>query len=111
MIAGFTIAGTGSHRLVIRGIGPALRRFGISAALDDAKLEIYSANGTRLAENDNWDSSLVLSFTAVGAFALTPDSKDAALVVTLPAGQSYTAQLSGVGGLVGEGLVEIYEWP
>jgi hypothetical protein len=111
VIAGFTIAGTGTQRLLIRGIGPALRRFSISDALDDAKLEIYDARGTRVAENDNWDSSLVLSFTAVGAFALTPGSKDAALVVTLPAGQSYTAQVSGVGSAVGEGLVELYELP
>ena len=39
-------------------------------------------------------------FAAVGAFALTSGSKDAAVVVTLPAGQSYTAQVSGVGEFV-----------
>jgi hypothetical protein len=46
----------------------------------------------------------------VGAFALPADSRDAALVLTLPPG-SYTAQVSGVANTVGVALVEIYELP
>jgi hypothetical protein len=51
------------------------------------------------------------AFTSVGAFDL-PDaaSRDAALVVTVPAG-AYTAQVSGVGNATGEALIEIYELP
>jgi hypothetical protein len=45
----------------------------------------------------------------VGAFALGAGSKDAVLLVTLPAG-AYTAQVSGVAG-GGIALVEVYEVP
>ena len=48
---------------------------------------------------------------SVGAFDLPdPASRDAALVVTVPAG-AFTAQVSGVGGATGEALIEIYELP
>ena len=50
-------------------------------------------------------------FSAVGAFALPGGSRDAALVLTLSAGHSYTAQVSGIGGATGEALVEVYELP
>jgi hypothetical protein len=46
----------------------------------------------------------------VGAFSLGSGSKDAAFVITLPAG-GYTAQVSGVGGVTGDALIEIYEAP
>jgi hypothetical protein len=46
----------------------------------------------------------------VGAFALTPGSRDAALLTTLAPG-SYTVQVSGADGGTGEALVEIYEVP
>ena len=44
-----------------------------------------------------------------GAFALNAGGKDAAVIVTLPAGASYTAVVSGVNGATGEALVEIYD--
>jgi len=48
---------------------------------------------------------------AVGAFPLSPGSRDAALIAHLPAG-GYTATVTG-GGSVGSGvvLVEVYELP
>jgi len=46
--------------------------------------------------------------TVVGAFSLTVGSTDAAMYVTVPPGH-YTAQLSGVGGTTGIGMVEVYE--
>jgi hypothetical protein len=49
-------------------------------------------------------------FGSVGAFALATQSRDAALVATLPPG-SYTAQVSGAGGTTGVALVEVYEVP
>jgi hypothetical protein len=53
---------------------------------------------------------LATVFAGVGAFALPNASRDAALVATLPAG-SYTAQVSGVGGLTGDAIIEVYELP
>lgn len=43
-------------------------------------------------------------------FPLTPGSKDAALLVALPAG-SYTIQVTGAAGTTGNALIEVYELP
>ena len=40
---------------------------------------------------------------------MTPASRDAALLLTLPAGGTYTIQVSGVNNGTGEALVEVYE--
>ena len=110
LIAGFFVSGTGTQRVLIRAIGPALSALGVPAVLADPKLEVHDATG-RIAENDNWEASLAPVFSAVGAFPLPPASKDAALVLTLTAGRSYTVQVSGVNAGIGEALVEVYEVP
>lgn len=111
LIAGFTIAGTAPKRVLIRGIGPTLGNLGVADTLADPKLEIIRGGSTTvLASNDNWDAPLAPTFTGVGAFALTPGSRDSALVVTLDPG-SYTAQVSGVGNGTGIAIVEVYELP
>jgi hypothetical protein len=110
LIAGFNIAGAGTKRLLIRAVGPTLAVFGLSGVLADPKMEVYDGS-TKVAENDDWEAGLAPTFGAVGAFAFAAGSKDAAAIVTLAAGKSYTVQVSGVGGVTGEGLVEIYELP
>ena len=109
LIAGFSLAGEGKRNLLIRAIGPTLFLFGVPGVLSDPKLEIYQGS-TKIGENDNWSSTLSTTFSSVGAFGLTQGSKDAAITVSLPAG-SYTVQVSGADGGVGEALVEIYELP
>ncbi len=115
LIAGFGISGSVPQKLLIRAIGPALAQFGVTDVLVDPRLELFS-NETMLGANDDWSSTksdqvtLTTAFQSVGAFSLAANSKDAALIVTLPAG-SYTAQVSGVGGTTGIALVEIYELP
>ncbi len=114
LIAGFAIGGTGTKKLLIRGIGPGLIPLGVTTGtLNDPLLEVYDSSGSNvpLATNDNWDSALASTFNLVGAFGLTVGSPDAAMVVTLPAGATYSAELKGVNGATGEGLVEIYELP
>ena len=70
-----------------------------------------SGRSTLFAANDNWAEAGAAparaAFTAAGAFDL-PDaaSKDAALVVTAPAG-TFTTQLTGVGSATGEALIEM----
>lgn len=110
LIAGFTVSGTGTMQLLIRGMGPALTAFGVPGALTDPKLEVFSSAG-KIGENDDWDPILATTFSSVGAFAPLPGSKDSAVIVTVAAGASYTAQVSGVGGGTGEALVEVYELP
>ena len=112
MFAGFSLSG--SRRVLIRAVGPTLATFGVGGTLGDPKLEIYQ--GTNLiATNDNWgggtDAAILASAAAsVGSFPLTPGSKDAAIIATLPLG-GYTVQVSGVGGTTGSAIVEVYELP
>jgi hypothetical protein len=111
LIAGFTISGSESKRILIRGVGPTLANLGVTGTLADPKLElIRQGTTTPMATSDDWDAGLAPIFTSVGAFALSPGSKDAALLVTLPPG-SYTAQISGVGNTSGVAIVEVYEVP
>lgn len=110
LIAGFSVAGVGTKRVLIRAVGPTLTALGVPAALADPQLELTDATG-RLAANDNWDSALAPVFAQVGAFPLPAGSKDSALVATLTANRSYTVQVSGVASSVGEALVEVYELP
>jgi hypothetical protein len=108
LIAGFVVSGTGTKRLLIRAIGPGLIPFGVSGTLVDPMLQVF--NGSRLiASNDNWSDGLDTTFGQVGAFNLPTRSRDAALTVTLAAGESYTVQVSGVNNGTGETLIEIYE--
>lgn len=109
LIAGFTIAGQGTKRVLIRAIGPKLAAFGVTGFLVDPKLAVFGGSG-QITENDNWPPALAADFTVVGAFGLDTNSRDAALIATLAPG-SYTAQVSGVNNGTGEALVEIYELP
>jgi hypothetical protein len=117
LIAGFVISGNVPKRLLIRGVGPGLAGLNVSGVLADPKLELYEmrpdGSSVLFASNDNWGdgdiAALRAAFAATYAFDL-PDasSKDAALLLTLPAGM-FTALVSGVGNTTGEALVEVYE--
>jgi hypothetical protein len=115
LIAGFVINGTTSRRILLRGVGPTLNRFGIgqNALLADPLLTLKDAAGRTLRTNDNWasgDDAAVIAAAAVsgGAFALANGSRDAAMIVMLPPG-AYTVQLSGVNNTTGIGIVEVYD--
>jgi hypothetical protein len=112
LIAGLNISGSAPKRLLIRGVGPALTPYGVTGAVSDPRLQIFSGQ-TVIRENDDWENgndvtAIRVAALSVGAFALPTGGKDAAILITLPPG-SYTAQVSGVGGATGIALVEIYE--
>lgn len=111
LIAGFALAGSTAKTLLIRAIGPSLASFGVSGFLADPQLEVYRGTNS-VAENDNWPGSADIQSAAasVGAFFLPIGSKDAALIVTLPAG-AYSAQVRGANGTTGVALIEVYELP
>lgn len=109
LIAGFVVTGSVGKTLLIRSVGPTLAGFGVPGTLTNPKLEIYK-EGVKISENDDWAAALSAVFTSVGAFPLTSNSGDSALLLTLPPGQ-YTAQVSGVANGTGEALVEVYEVP
>jgi len=108
LIAGLNTVGTGTKQVLIRAVRPGLAAFGVGGTLVDPKVQVY--NGTTLvATNDNWDAALTSAFQQVGAFGLQPNSRDAALLVTLNANTSYTVQVSGTDSGTGEALIEVYE--
>jgi hypothetical protein len=115
LIAGFVINGTASRRMLLRGVGPTLTRFGLpqNAILADPVLTLKNAAGATLRTNDNWSSGddaaiMAAASVAGGAFALANGSRDAAMIVMLAPG-AYTVQLSGVNNTTGIGIVEVYD--
>ena len=108
LITGFTISPGPDKTVLVRAVGPTLGAFGVTGALADPKLELFNSSSVKIAENDNFSASDAATFATVGAFALGPNARDAALVATLAPG-SYTAQISGIGGASGVALVEVYE--
>jgi hypothetical protein len=115
LIAGFTVAGSGTKNLLIRAVGPSLAAFGVVGTLTDPKLVVRrSSDQTIVGENDNYAASLSTVFSSVGAFQLVPGAKDATLIVSLPAsagGTGYTVTVSGSDGGTGVAIVEVYELP
>jgi len=109
LIAGFHVVGTSPKQVLIRAIGPSLSQYGVSGALSNPALQLYS--GSSLVEtNDNWGGSASVAAAAgqVGAFALGGESQDATLLMTLNPGL-YTAVVTGVGGDTGVAMVEVYD--
>jgi uncharacterized delta-60 repeat protein len=112
MIAGFVVTGSASRTILVRAIGPALANLGLDGVLRDPQLTLRR-DSSIIAVNDNWGtdpkaSVIAAASTSVGAFPLSPESKDAALLVTLEPG-SYTAEVSAASGPGGIALVEVYD--
>jgi len=111
MIGGFIYLGdVGTTNVVLRGIGPSLVAVGINNALTDPVLEVFDANGTSVALNDNWQQSPQAA--AIQAAGLAPsNTAESALLLTGLAQGSYTAVLRGQNGGVGVGVIEAYIFP
>ncbi|MFL6584800.1 MAG: hypothetical protein ACJ8KU_09830, partial [Chthoniobacterales bacterium] len=102
MIGGFII-GNGAVTVIARAIGPSLP---VTGALADPFLELHDGNGALLESNDNWVDSP--NKQAIIDTTIPPGSDlESAVIRTLPPG-NYTAIVSGVGGIVGIALVEVY---
>ena len=112
LIAGFTIDGTGSKNLLIRAAGPSLGALGVPGTLVDPKLEIFTATAVpvKVAENDNFSGAVDTLARTLGGFGFVPGARDAAILVSLPAG-GYTVQVSGINNGTGEAIIEVYEVP
>jgi hypothetical protein len=112
LIVGFVIDGTSTKSVLVRGVGPTLREFGVNDALSDPLLSLYS--GGRIATgNDDWNANdnaadIARTSLQVGAFSLASTTLDSALLATLEHG-AYTVHLSGKGSSSGVALVEIYD--
>lgn len=109
VIAGFILGNNGGNdRIIIRGLGPSLRNFGISNPLENPTLELRTQNGSLLRSNDDWadDPSQATEIALAG---LAPsEQKESAIAATLPPG-AYTAILAGLNDGEGVGIVEVYD--
>ena len=106
MIGGFIIGGDTPKTVLVRAIGPSLAALGVPGALADPVLRLFSGQ-TAIAENDDWQTSPQAA--AIAANGLAPSHPlEAAILITLNPGP-YTAIVSGFGGTIGVGLVEVFE--
>lgn len=109
--AGFVIVGSTPRTVLIRAVGPGLSTFNVAGVLADPQLQLYQSSvSTPIATNNDWSGTAALqsAFSRVGAFSLAENSRDAALLMTLPPG-NYSAQVAGAANTAGAVLVEVYE--
>ncbi len=109
LIGGFVI--NGAKKVLIRAAGPALLDYGVTNALANPILKIFSGSN-QIAFNQGWENQVDLTrpedITTAGGFPFKHGSSDAALLVTLNPG-AYTAVVEGVNGTTGSALVEVYD--
>jgi hypothetical protein len=117
LTAGFVISGTTRKTVLIRAVGPALEKVGVSGVLPDPQLTLFRQGTTPIPilTNNDWHTAAnkaeVLSASAITVgLALDESSKDAAIVIALDPG-GYTAQVSSADGSTGIALVEVYDVP
>ena len=101
--AGLIIRGSGTKRLLVRGLGPSLP---VPGALQDPVIELYDNTGAQIEFNDNWRATQQSEVQQTG---IPPaDDREAAIVAMLPAG-TYTAVIRGANGSTGNALFEVYD--
>ena len=107
MIGGFIIGPAPARdlRLLVRALGPSLGAFGVASRLRDPSLSLHDADGTQIAQNDDWKETQEAELTASG-FAPADDA-EAAMLIARPAGNS-TAIVRGKDREIGSALVEVY---
>ncbi|WP_221030677.1 endo-1,4-beta-xylanase [Actomonas aquatica] len=119
MVAGFVIEGSVPQRVLVRGIGPALARFGVTGTVSDPVLRLFESlpdgSARHLRTNYDWSAAanaaeLKETTARVGAFSLIPGDGDAALLIDLEPG-TYTVELAGANDETGIGLIEVYRVP
>lgn len=119
LLAGF-VSGAGGARVLIRAIGPTLADYGVDRVVSQPVIRLHQgdqvlATSGKWTEGDadnRWPSSDMLEgvFAVAGAFPLSRDNADSALVADLPPGV-YTAMATNDGQTEGEALLEIYVLP
>ncbi len=110
VIVGFVVNGETPAHLLVRAVGPGLAPFGIDGALlADPRVQLFHG-AELLASNDDASDEARAAGAAVGAFALAPGTKDAALMLTVNPG-AYSIVLGGAESAPGIALIEVYELP
>jgi phospholipase/lecithinase/hemolysin len=106
-IAGFTVSGDVSKKVLIRGMGPSLSDSGIAAPLANPTVTLFDSAGNVVTTNDDWKNSP--DSAEIMSSGLAPKNDlESALIATLAPGQ-YTAQLTGTDNGTGNAVVEVYD--
>jgi glucose/arabinose dehydrogenase len=109
LIAGFILTGSVPKKVILRGMGPSLSSGSqpVPGRLSDPTLTLFDGASNPLISNDDWMNSSQKQ-QIIDSTVAPPDPKESALIATLQPG-NYTAILSGVGGEIGVGSVELYD--
>ena len=114
VVVGFTHRGRGLAGVILRGVGPGLRQFGVDGVVPEPGVTLFRSDGLVLAASarGGWGLEALASeiegdLPAVGAFPLPHGSLDAMLRAAVVAEGSYTcaAEARSTGGEI---LVEVY---
>lgn len=113
MIMGFVIEGNRDLPVLIRGIGPRLKDFGVTRAAADTTLELFSKDGS-VTFNDDWHeqpnaADVAAAAARVGAFSLPDESRDAATLVSLSPGVYSVVVRSKSGTNAEIAMIELYD--
>ncbi|MBE2213414.1 MAG: immunoglobulin domain-containing protein [Opitutaceae bacterium] len=116
LIAGFVTAGQVGTRVLCRGIGANLARFGVSGYLARPMVTLHDAGSittlppVRSTTDATDGAELTLASRLSGAFSLGGDSEDVAALLTLAPGVR-TAVLGSADASDGIALLELYQVP
>mgnify|MGYP005867591635 CR=1 FL=1 len=114
MIPGVTVSPGSFKTVLICAVGPGLESFGVADFQARPVLTLYAGSEAFLS-NAGWadgadPEAIARAARVVGAFALQPESADAAILAELGPG-SYTLHVSSGNETEGVALVEVYELP
>jgi hypothetical protein len=117
LIGGFIVNGGqgATKRVLVRAIGPSLNAFGL-AGLPNPVLELHDSAGNVMI-NDNWQEGGTLNQQPyasqkddIQAAGLAPnDLKEAAMIVTVPAGNTTAIIRSASESSSGTAVIEVYD--
>jgi K319-like protein len=105
MIGGTIVTGPDAARVVFRALGPSLAAAGVQNSIPDPQLDLFDANGGKLASNNNWKES---QQAVIAGSGFAPSSDAESTIITDLAPGNYTAVVTGVNGATGVALVEAY---
>ncbi len=103
-IGGFVIEGDTPVKVLIRGLGPQLRNKGVSNALGDPNITLFSGS-TVIANNNDWKNGAHAS--EIAELDIAPEhDREAAILRELAPG-TYTVHLRGATGNAGVGIIAV----
>lgn len=106
LIGGMILQGSNDKRVLFRALGPSLTERGVSGAVQNPTLELYGADGVKIASNDDWREAM--NAAEIERTGIPPDDdRESAILMPLQAG-SYTFIARGKNQTQGVASVEAY---